>query len=75
MLYLNEGFKGGNTQFFEKHTNKPNHFVAPQTGLAIVFYQNSKLPHIGEAITEGRKYIMRTDIMYRCIEDRSNRNQ
>ena len=55
MIYLNDDFTGGATAFdgFE---------VAPKTGDGIFFFQ--ELEHAGLPITAGRKYILRTDIMY-----------
>jgi len=70
MVYLNEDFTGGRTIFYNKSGNE-THALAPKTGQAIIFPQTSKYPHIGEEIKSGRKYILRTDVMYKCIEDRS----
>lgn len=55
MIYLNAGFKGGATAFegFE---------ISPQIGDGIFFSQ--ELEHAGLPVTSGRKYILRTDIMY-----------
>lgn len=72
MVYLNDEFTGGKTIFYDK-SNQVTHEIRPKTGLAIVFFQTSKYPHIGEEIQTGRKYILRTDIMYKCTEDRSQR--
>jgi len=70
MVYLNEKFEGGKTIFYNK-AGEVTHQVTPKTGLAIVFFQTSKYPHIGAEIESGTKYILRTDVMYRCIEDKS----
>lgn len=55
MIYLNDEFEGGATAFdsFE---------VAPKTGDGLIFFQ--ELEHAGLPITSGRKYVLRTDIMY-----------
>ena len=55
MIYLNDDFEGGATAFdgFE---------VKPETGDALLFFQ--ELEHAGLPVTAGRKYILRTDIMY-----------
>ena len=55
LLYLNEGFAGGETEF-ETLT------VAPRRGAALCF--RHELRHKGCAVTEGRKYVLRTDILY-----------
>lgn len=59
MVYLNDEFTGGKTIFYDK-SNQVTHEIRPKTGLAIVFFQTSKYPHIGEEIQTGRKYILRT---------------
>ncbi|MGV3612262.1 MAG: prolyl hydroxylase family protein [Fluviicola sp.] len=56
MIYLNDGFEGGETTF-EEHT------IVPQKGQALVFEHS--LRHAGEPIVSGTKYVLRTDIMYK----------
>jgi len=56
MIYLNDNFKGGKTTF-------NNLTVAPRKGDALIFYHY--LEHEGTEVTEGTKYVLRTDIMYR----------
>jgi len=56
MIYLNDGFKGGETKF-------DNVAVAPSKGAALIF--NHFLEHEGSEVIEGTKYVLRTDIMYR----------
>lgn len=56
MIYLNDGFKGGETKF-------DNVVVAPSKGAALIFYHY--LEHEGREVIEGTKYVLRTDIMYR----------
>lgn len=63
MIYLNEGFEGGDTEF-----DFPRHTVQPATGMALVF--EHQLYHQGAAVTRGTKYVLRSDIMYeRCFSD------
>ncbi|WP_212006169.1 2OG-Fe(II) oxygenase [Chitinophaga sp. HK235] len=57
MIYLNEGYTGGSTVF------KSGEEILPQTGMALVFYH--PLLHEGTLLTEGTKYVLRTDIMYK----------
>lgn len=58
MVYLNEGFDGGETWFPERRTQ----FV-PQTGRAL-FFEHDQL-HEGVMVYAGVKYALRTDVMYR----------
>jgi prolyl 4-hydroxylase len=61
MLYLNDAFTGGATKFHDK----PAVTVQPVRGQALVFVHR-KL-HEGSAVLTGRKYVLRTDVMYhRC---------
>lgn len=57
LIYLNEGFEGGETDLLELGV------VTPKTGLALCF-RHSYL-HEGRAVRSGVKYVLRTDIMYR----------
>ena len=60
MVYLNDDFTGGETRFetFE---------VRPERGMALVFLH--PLLHEGGEIRSGKKYVLRSDIMYRRAED------
>jgi prolyl 4-hydroxylase len=58
MVYLNDDVEGGATNFFT-----PQHSVTPCTGTALLF--NHHLYHEGANVTGGRKYALRTDLMYR----------
>lgn len=65
MVYLNEGFHGGNTTFFaQRFDAAPYREIAPATGRALVFRQKG-LYHSGSLVTEGIKYVLRTDVMYK----------
>jgi prolyl 4-hydroxylase len=57
MIYLNDGFVGGETAFLDHDV-----VVAPRTGHALLF-QHLQL-HEGRAVVSGRKYALRSDIMY-----------
>src|SRR5262249_52315647 len=50
MVYLNDGFSGGETNFVEVS-------VTPEIGLGLIFAHY--LPHEGAAVTSGRKYVLR----------------
>lgn len=57
MVYLNDDFGGGETQFMDlKRT------IVPKTGTALLFQH--KLLHSGEAVTSGTKYVLRSDVLY-----------
>src|SRR5262249_2465416 len=55
MIYLNDNFEGGHTSF--ENTN-----VVPKVGLALFFIH--QIRHKGQPVTNGRKYVLRTDVMY-----------
>lgn len=59
LVYLNEGFTGGETLFF----TKPEIKIQPETGLGLLFQH--PFVHEGCLVTEGVKYVVRSDIMYR----------
>lgn len=56
LLYLNDDFEGGETEF-------ENLTVAPQRGAALCF--RHELRHKGCPVIGGRKYVLRTDVLYR----------
>jgi hypothetical protein len=55
MIYLNEGYTGGHTRF--EWTQ-----VSGRTGMALVFGHG--LIHEGAVLETGRKYVIRSDVMY-----------
>ncbi|KAM9959413.1 hypothetical protein ACTFIR_000488 [Dictyostelium discoideum] len=71
-IYLNDGFKGGNTNFFtsenplllDKHVLEDT--VVPESGSAIIF--NHDTLHDGGEVLEGVKYIVRVDMMFLRID-------
>ncbi|KAN0028962.1 hypothetical protein ACTFIV_010830 [Dictyostelium citrinum] len=71
-IYLNDGFKGGNTNFFtsenplllDKHVLEDT--VVPETGSAIIF--NHDTLHDGGEVLDGIKYILRVDMMFLRID-------
>ena len=66
MIYLNDGFEGGATAF---HYCRPSLLVTPKRGMALAFYH--RLLHEGMPVVTGRKYVLRTDVMYRRASGRS----
>ena len=67
LLYLNDDCEGGETVFSDidrsgsqiKFLETP---VTPETGMALIF--EHELWHEGKPVTAGRKYVLRTDILY-----------
>lgn len=55
MIYLNEGYEGGQTQF-------ESVAVAGKLGMALLF--EHELIHEGSEVTSGVKYVLRSDVMY-----------
>lgn len=61
MVYLNDDYAGGRTRF--DFANSPNPIaVQPEAGAALLFHHD--LLHEGESVIAGRKYVLRTDVMY-----------
>jgi len=58
-VYLNQKFKGGNTVF----QGRGRHLdVKPRTGSVLLFEHN--ILHEGQTVSNGKKYIVRSDVMY-----------
>jgi prolyl 4-hydroxylase len=60
MVYLNQDFTGGETIF---HEYDPPVVVTPATGMALLFVHRQM--HEGAAVKQGRKYVLRSDVMCR----------
>jgi hypothetical protein len=68
MVYLNDGFEGGATEFDFRFAGlvtdgDPIARVVPEAGMALVFVH--RVFHQGGPVTRGRKYVLRSDVMYR----------
>ena len=61
MVYLNDDFSGGETKFYED-LDVLKLSVRPERGMALVFLHHHL--HEGAPIVQGRKYVLRTDVMY-----------
>lgn len=61
MIYLNDDFEGGETEFESICT------VKPKTGDLLVFLH--PLRHEGKALLSGIKYVLRSDVMYKLREN------
>mmetsp|Transcript_11882 Transcript_11882/g.18254 ORF Transcript_11882/g.18254 Transcript_11882/m.18254 type:complete len:923 (-) Transcript_11882:185-2953(-) len=66
-VYLNDRFKGGQTRF---HGGGRHFDVKPKTGSILIFDHN--LLHQGAVIKAGKKYVVRTDVMYRKMRTRGD---
>jgi prolyl 4-hydroxylase len=67
MIYLNDHAAGGETRFFADIEEAfvlraPYLSVTPKEGTALVFVHS--IWHEGAEVTAGRKYVLRTDVMY-----------
>ena len=68
MIYLNDGMAGGETRFFagieQAFRQPPEPFLAvrPERGMALIFLHS--IWHEGAVVQTGRKYVLRTDVMY-----------
>lgn len=58
MVYLNEGYEGGATRFEAAK-------VMGKAGMALLFQHG--LIHEGAEVTQGVKYVLRSDVMY-CVQ-------
>ncbi|MBB4806962.1 hypothetical protein HNP38_002258 [Chryseobacterium defluvii] len=56
LIYLNDNFEGGETEFENLFT------ITPKKGSALVFYH--PLRHEGKTLISGTKHVLRTDVMY-----------
>ncbi len=64
MIYLNQDSEGGETRF--QLLDYPEIItVVPRTGMALLFLH--RLPHEGAPVSNGRKYVLRSDIMYSVL--------
>jgi hypothetical protein len=61
-LYLNEGFEGGATKLLNCGDENEGFDVVPETGSVLLFQHN--VYHEGSVLVHGRKYALRTDVMY-----------
>jgi predicted 2-oxoglutarate/Fe(II)-dependent dioxygenase YbiX len=63
MVYLNEDFEGGATRFHLPYEGETS--VIPKTGTALLFIH--QLRHEGAMVHTGRKYVLRSDIMFSAL--------
>ena len=66
LIYLNDDFEGGATSFRDDGDGLMSGGplrIHPEKGMALLFHH--PIPHRGDPVTKGRKYVLRTDVMYR----------
>ncbi|HVF85245.1 MAG TPA: 2OG-Fe(II) oxygenase [Abditibacteriaceae bacterium] len=68
MVYLNDDFEGGAMRFFLRAPHGEINIV-PQTGMALLFLHT--LQHEGAIVESGRKYVVRSDVMYSALPEAS----
>jgi predicted 2-oxoglutarate/Fe(II)-dependent dioxygenase YbiX len=61
MVYLNADFTGGETRFYNDD-RELRLAVRPERGMALIFVHLQL--HEGAPVVSGRKYVLRTDVMY-----------
>lgn len=57
MIYLNDGFDSGETEFV-----MPHQIIEPEEGKLLLFAHGQL--HKGNPVPRGTKYVLRTDVMY-----------
>jgi len=74
-LYLNEGYKGGSTTFLHSKNASSDRMSGPETGdveyvpkTGSVLVFDHPILHEGSVLFEGRKYCLRTDVMFSAID-------
>ena len=67
MVYLNDDFDGGATSFSDDGFGFPGGMlrITPAKGMGLLFHH--PILHRGDPVTTGRKYELRTDVMYRRV--------
>ena len=58
MVYLNDDFEGGETEFPEQ-----GEIIVPEVGTALLFQH--MLLHAGKRVRSGVKMVLRSDVLYR----------
>lgn len=66
-VYMNDDYRDGRTRFWSASHGDIDFEVLPEAGSAVLFRQppQEKIPHDGDAVAEGIKYLFRTDVMYK----------
>ena len=70
--YLNDGFEGGCTTFLNNNAKTPVYEVVPKKGSVLIFQHD--MLHEGSELLSGRKYSVRTDVMYAATRNNNISN-
>jgi 2OG-Fe(II) oxygenase superfamily len=65
LIYLNDDFEGGATSFRDDSSGVMSFGtlqILPKKGKGLIFHH--PIPHRGDPVTAGRKYVLRTDVMF-----------
>eukprot|EP01083_Nonionella_stella_P303071 1047629_1 len=62
LIYLNDGYKGGNTNFLDESDSDNKYSAKISQGMALLF--EHRIYHEGGTLLNGVKYLLRTDVMY-----------
>ncbi|CAF1283648.1 unnamed protein product [Rotaria magnacalcarata] len=68
-LYLNDDFQGGETTFIDTDNTQNQVSFSIKTGMVLIF--EHRIVHEGTSVKAGRKYTVRTDVMYRPVKQPS----
>lgn len=71
LVYLNDDVAGGETKFYGDDRSVPRIVVRPERGAALLFAHLQL--HEGAPVVRGRKYVLRTDVMYTLRSEGSGR--
>ncbi len=61
-IYLNQNFVGGETNFLDRCDESKCVPIKPVTGMVLIF--EHRIYHEGSVVQTGRKYAIRTDVLY-----------
>eukprot|EP00746_Dinoflagellata_sp_MGD_P056274 gnl/MRDRNA2_/MRDRNA2_243935_c0_seq1.p1 gnl/MRDRNA2_/MRDRNA2_243935_c0~~gnl/MRDRNA2_/MRDRNA2_243935_c0_seq1.p1 ORF type:complete len:304 (-),score=54.48 gnl/MRDRNA2_/MRDRNA2_243935_c0_seq1:133-1044(-) len=72
LIYLSDGFKGGSTLMHD-YKEEVKQEVVPEVGGALIFFHMPPWSplHSGAPVSEGVKYVLRTDVMYKAEQPSS----
>jgi len=72
-IYMNDDFTGGCTRFYQDDLDKHCEAIQPIPGMALIFRQppGESHYHDGEIVKSGIKYLLRTDVMYARVAEKT----
>ena len=70
LIYLNDTFEGGETEFKSSAKNSRNTIIKPEEGKLIIF--SHELPHRARSVIRGTKFVLRSDLYFNSIEPPSH---